>query len=81
MFTMAKSSIQIDISTREKLRRLKMNSNETYDEVLNKLISLVPSGDDEGTYTDAFRSGLLLAKCDSITGRVVNHSTVKIYIK
>ena len=77
MVTMATTTIQIDISTREKLMHLKMNSRETYDEVLNRLMLLVPSGDEEGTYTDAFRMGLLLAKCDIMTGRLVDHSEVK----
>ena|GEM_PF-2789628 len=73
---MAKSLIQIDISTRERLRRLKINNKETYDEILNKLLSLVPSGDEEGTYTDTFRSGLLLAKYEVMTGRLVDHSKI-----
>jgi predicted transcriptional regulator len=77
MVTMATTTIQIDMSTREKLTHLKMNSRETYDEVLNRLITLIPSGDEEGEYTDAFRIGLLMAKCDVQAGRLVDHSEVK----
>lgn len=47
------------------------------DEFLNHLLALVPEGDDEGRYTDAFRVGLLNARLDVRRGRVTNHSKVK----
>jgi hypothetical protein len=74
---MANTTIQIDNSTRQKLARLKLNSRETYDDVLNRLMALVPSGDDEGPYSDAFRLGLLMARLDVNASRLVDHDEVK----
>jgi hypothetical protein len=74
---MANSTIRIDNSTRQKLARLKLNPRETYDDVLNRLMALVPSGDDEGPYFDAFRLGLLMARLDVNDGRLVDHDEVK----
>src|SRR5437762_8437140 len=56
---MPKTSIQIHSSTRKKLARRKASANETYDDLLNELMALVPQGDEEGLYTPAFRRGLL----------------------
>ena len=58
------TTIQLSPSTRQKLAALKATPRETYDELLNKLIALVPEGDDEGLYTDSFRMGLLNARLD-----------------
>ena len=77
MVTMATTTIQIDTETRERLTHLKTNPRETYDEILNRLMALVPAGDDEGKYTDAFRMGLLSAKCDVRTGQLVDNSEIK----
>ena len=74
---MATTTIQVDRSTREKLARLKSHPRETYDELLNKLLALIPEGDDEGTYTHAFRMGLLNARLDIKEGRVATHGNVK----
>ncbi len=71
------TTIQLSASTREKLAALKATPRETYDELLNKLIALVPDGDEEGTYTDAFRMGLLDARLDLRAGRVTAHDLVK----
>ena len=65
------TTIQLKEETREKLARLKSTERETYDEVLNKLLALVPEGDEEGRYTQAFRVGLLEASLDIKEGRVV----------
>ena len=64
------TTIQVNESTRKKLARLKSSPRETYDELLNKLLSLVPEGDDEGRYTQAFRVGLLEARLDIKEGRL-----------
>jgi len=64
------TTIQVNESTRKKLARLKSSPRETYDELLNKLLSLVPEGDDEGRYTQAFRVGLLEARLDLKEGRL-----------
>jgi hypothetical protein len=65
------TTIQLREETRLKLARLKSTARETYDEVLNKLLALVPEGDEEGRYTQAFRVGLLEARLDIQEGRVV----------
>jgi len=74
---MAVTTIQIDGATRQKLARLKSSPRETYDEVLNRILALVPEGDDEGKYTDGFRMGLLEARLDIREGRLVDHEELK----
>ncbi|MCI4339246.1 MAG: hypothetical protein L3J68_02815 [Thermoplasmata archaeon] len=71
------TTIQVTPTTRERLAALKSSPRETYDELLNKLLALVPQGDDEGTYSDAFRMGLLNARLDIRSGRVTAHEQVK----
>ena len=71
------TTIQLAQSTRQKLAALKASPRETYDELLNKLIALVPEGDDEGLYTDSFRMGLLSARLDIRERRVTDHDLVK----
>lgn len=71
------TTIQLTEATRERLARLKARPRETYEEVLNRLLSLVPEGDDEGLYTQAFRVGLLDAMLDVREGRLVDHARVK----
>lgn len=74
---MAVTTIQIEATTRRKLASLKSSPRETYDEVLNRLLALVPAGDDEGPYSDAFRLGLLEARLDIREGRLVDHKDLK----
>ena len=45
--------------------------------MITKLLSLVPEGDEEGRYTNAFRVGLLQARLDVKEGRVLSHEEVK----
>ncbi|MGA8542705.1 MAG: hypothetical protein WB947_04105 [Thermoplasmata archaeon] len=71
------TTIQVTPTTRERLAALKSSPRETYDELLNKLLALVPPGDDEGAYSDAFRVGLLNARLDIRSGRVTDHTQVK----
>ena len=71
------TTIQLSPSTRQKLAALKVGPRETYDELLNKLIALIPEGDDEGLYADSFRVGLLAARLDIRAGRVTDHRLVK----
>jgi len=71
------TTIQISQETREKLAKLKAYGRESYDELLNELIELVPAGDEEGKYTDDFRAGLLRARLDLIRGRTIPLSQVK----
>ena len=56
---------------------MKSSPRETYDELLNKLMGLIPKGDDEGLYSDSFRIGLLNARLDVRAGRVIPHEQVK----
>jgi hypothetical protein len=74
---MANTTIQVDTATRDRLARLKSVSGETYDSLLNKLMSLVPEVDDEGEYSDQFRISLLNARLDVAAGRVSPHEDVK----
>lgn len=69
------TTIQLDAKTRDRLARMK--GNQTYDELLNKLLALVPEGDDEGLYTDSFRMGLLQAQIEIKEGRLVPHAEVR----
>ncbi len=71
------TTIQLSAETRERLARLKASPRETYEEVLNRLLALVPEGDEEGLYTQAFRVGLLDAMLDVREGRLVDHEQVK----
>ena len=74
---MSYTTIQILPSTRTRLSNLKSTQRETYDNVLNKLMSLVPEGDEEGKYTEDFRIGLLNAKLDLKNGRAIPHDALK----
>jgi len=71
------TTIQISPETRERLSALKSSPRETYDELLNKLLSLVPRADDEGAYTDQFRVGLFNARLDIQAGRLTSHDQVR----
>jgi len=73
---MAYTSIQISPEIRERLAKLK-ESRETYDDILNKLLQLIPEGDDEGKYTEEFRIGLLNAGLDIKHGKTISHAELK----
>lgn len=74
---MSVTTIQITPATRQKLARLKSSSGETYDDLINKLLLLIPEGDEEGRYSHAFRLGLLQARLDVKEGRVLTHEQAK----
>jgi hypothetical protein len=71
------SSIQIDAVTRKRLAALKSSRRETYDEVLNKLMRLVPEGDADGRFRPGFRAKILEGALDVAEGRTVPHEEVK----
>jgi len=71
------TSIQILPGTREQLASLKETPRETYDDVLNKLMELIPKADDEGEFSDEFRVSLLNAKIDTLKGRTYSLSEVR----
>jgi len=62
---MAITTIQLDKKTKTQLEVLKEYKRESFDDVLKKLLFLVPKGDDEGKYTNEFRAGLLDAVAES----------------
>ena len=74
---MAYTTIQISPKTREILSFLKESKRETYDDLINKLVSLIPEGDDEGKYSRSFRVGLLNAKLDFKKGELFSFSEVR----
>jgi len=71
------TTIQVTEETRNRLSRLKSSPRETYDELVGKLLALVPEGDEEGRYSEAFRVGLLNARLDIKEGRLTDHREVK----
>ena len=71
------TTIQIGKSTRKALAGIKQSRRETYDEVIHKLLALIPAGDDEGEYTDEFRVELLNARLDLERGNTISHDVVK----
>ena len=77
MVFVAYTTIQISPKTREILSFLKESKRETYDDLINKLVSLIPDGDDEGKYSRNFRVGLLNAKLDFKKGELFSFSDVK----
>jgi hypothetical protein len=71
------TTIQLSPETRSRLAGLKESPRETYDDVVNRLLALVPTGDDEGRYSQAFRVGLLKARLDIHGGRTIDHARLK----
>ncbi len=71
------TTIQITPQTRGRLERLKAYRRETYEEIIGKLLSLVPEGDEEGTYRPEFRASLLRGMLDIRNGRTLSHAEVK----
>ncbi len=71
---MALTTIQLDSRTRQKLASLKVHQRESYDELLNKLMRLIPEGDDEGKFSAEFRARLLQARIESLEGKSIPHA-------
>jgi hypothetical protein len=71
------TTIQLTPQTRSRLAELKQSPRESYDEVLTKLLSLVPEGDEEGEYTQPFRVALLRARLEIREGRTLSHAQLK----
>jgi len=74
---MAATTVRVSASTRDHLAQLKSDPRETYDELLRKLMALIPEGDEEGQFTEAFRVGLLNARLDVRRGRLTDHAKVR----
>ena len=71
------TTIQLTPQTRSRLAELKQSPRESYDEVLTKLLSLVPEGDQEGMYTQPFRVALLRSRLEIRDGRTLSHAELK----
>lgn len=63
--------------TRKKIAGLKESNRETYDQVLEKLLALIPNEDDEGIFSDSFKAGMLNAKVEIRTGKTISHKKLK----
>jgi len=75
------TTIRVSIATRARLAALKSSRRESYDTVLNKLLTLIPARDDEGLYTDTFRTGLLSARLDLLAGRTLDHRELRTQVR
>jgi len=71
------STVRVANNTKEKIESLKIYRRESIDDVLNKLLVLVPEGDNEGKYTPEFRAGLLQSLAESKANKGVPLSKVK----
>ena len=78
---MTYTTIQVSTAKREKLIKLRVYERETYDELLNTLLDIVPSEDDEGKYTDEFRASLIRALADIKHGRTYSLQEVRKRLK
>ncbi|HUY69993.1 MAG TPA: hypothetical protein VMV00_00290 [Candidatus Baltobacteraceae bacterium] len=66
---MQNTTIQINKATRARLQEFRIGKRETYDEILNVLMDLVPNGDDEGEYTPEFKMAIIRGILDIKHGR------------
>jgi hypothetical protein len=71
------TTIQVTVGTRERLAKLKSCVRGTYDELLSTLLDFVPSGDDEGEYTDEFKASLIRSLSDIKHGRTYSMDEVR----
>ena len=74
---MQTTTIQVSKKLKGKLDQLKVHPRETYGDVIEMLLNLVPKGDEEGEYTDEFRLALLRGHMDIMAGRTVSLSEAK----
>ena len=63
------TTIQLKKSTKKELENLREHKRETFDEIIEKILTLIPKGDEEGKYSDEFRSGLLEALFEANSGK------------
>ncbi len=74
---LASTTIRVETATQKELVALKQYDRETFDDVIGKLLALVPEGDEEGNYSSEFRAGLLEALFEAKHGKHVSLETVK----
>lgn len=64
------TTIQVDVDTRKRLTKFKEYSRETYDEILNKLMSIVENiKGEEGEFTEETKKGIERGRADIRAGR------------
>lgn len=71
------STIEISNALKQKLKDLASGSELSLEQLILKLLSLIPEGDDEGKYSPEFRRGLLNAKLEIENDEFLDHATVK----
>ncbi len=71
------TTVRVSEKTKEKLECLKEYKRESIEEVLNKLVAIIPEGDEEGKYSPDFRAGLLEALYQQKTGKTVSFENLK----
>ena len=71
------TSIQIYPETRKSLAKLKESSKESYDDIIRKLLELIPKGDEEGEYNEEFRIGILNARLNLKKGKKISLTKAK----
>ena len=63
------TTIQVDIETRKRLLKFKEYSRETYDEILNKLMSVIEKIGGEGELTEGTKKAIEEGRKDIKEGR------------
>ena len=71
------TTIQLEKKTRDELSSLKAYKRESFDDVLKKLLYMIPKGDDEGEYKDEFRAELLESYYEARTGKGIPFEDIK----
>ena len=78
---MANTTIQLGTEIKKKLEALKGHKRESFEEVISKLLALIPEGDEEGKFTEEFRAGLLESLYESRIGKIYTLEQVKKSLK
>jgi len=71
------TTIQVTKQLKGKLDKLKQHPRETYSDVIEMLLKIIPTGDEEGEYTDEFRLSILRGRMDIAEGRTVSMAEAK----
>ena len=71
------ATVRLKEKTKNSLEFLKENKRESFDTLVNKLITLVPKGDEEGEYTNTFRASLLQGLYEVKSGETISHADLK----
>ena len=71
------ATVRLKEKTKDSLEILKESKSESFDTLVNKLLVLVPKGDEEGEYTNEFRASLLQGLYEVRTGETISHTDLK----